>query len=268
LFPQRGRLVAVDCFARTFCGAVDVQGNAVTFDGTAWSKPRHLIPAGHFEDVACPTASTCFAVGGTATDGYAVRFTAGHAAVPRRVGNAALASIDCVSMEFCLAGDWAGRVARFDGSSWHRPNAVTPGSYVIGSISCASVTFCAAATGAGVRFFDGHSWTGGGPGPAASDISCSSPAFCAAPDVFGEMYLYRDGVWGDPVYIGCCGAAEVACTSASFCATAARGSTAATFNGSTWTREPAHPADAISCPSRHFCIGVDGEGRYTQGTSG
>jgi hypothetical protein len=114
-------------------------------------------------------------------------------------------------------------VVTFDGTSWSKPSAVDPGSY-LQAVSCASASFCvaidrkgnaftcpasnfcAAVDGAGgnVVTFDGTSWTtpvtldskaaSSVSGPVLvflMSVSCLSAQFCVAGDSTGDAFVRR-----------------------------------------------------------------------------
>jgi hypothetical protein len=61
-----GDLQAISCTSSHFCAAVDLSGNAVTYNGATWSSPSYVDPAVHasygLTGVSCPLASFCAAV--------------------------------------------------------------------------------------------------------------------------------------------------------------------------------------------------------------
>ncbi len=72
-----GGLDAVSCPTVAFCVAADVSGSVVTWNGTAWSSPRRVLPAsteytGDPTSVSCPDAQFCMVLDG---DGDYTTFT-------------------------------------------------------------------------------------------------------------------------------------------------------------------------------------------------
>jgi hypothetical protein len=64
-----GDLDAVSCPTVTFCVAADTSGSVATWNGTAWSLPRHVLPApteytGDPSSVSCPDAQFCMVLDG------------------------------------------------------------------------------------------------------------------------------------------------------------------------------------------------------------
>ncbi len=60
--PTTGGLSGLSCPSATFCVALDLNGNAFTFDGTRWSRPRHIDPTGFPAAVDCLSDTFCLAV--------------------------------------------------------------------------------------------------------------------------------------------------------------------------------------------------------------
>src|ERR1700723_2122912 len=81
------------------------------------------------------------AVGDAATPDVAAAQTGWSA--PQNVdGSNVLVSVSCASPSFCVAGDNAGDVLTYDGSSWSAPDQISEGGPL--NVSCATATFCAA----------------------------------------------------------------------------------------------------------------------------
>lgn len=53
-------VVAVSCASSLFCAAVDLDGNALTYNGSSWSAPD-MINEGDLFAVSCPSATFCVA---------------------------------------------------------------------------------------------------------------------------------------------------------------------------------------------------------------
>jgi hypothetical protein len=55
--------ILVDCLSASFCIAVDIGGNALTYDGNSWSSPAPVPgESAGFTGISCATASFCMAV--------------------------------------------------------------------------------------------------------------------------------------------------------------------------------------------------------------
>jgi hypothetical protein len=104
-------------------------------------------------------------------------------------------------------------VFTFNGTSWSKPSAIAPGSY-LQAVSCASARFCVALDRKGDALtFDGSSWsmpvnafpdglTMGEGGVSWPIVSCPARNFCAAVDGAGGNVVTFDGSrWSAPVNI-------------------------------------------------------------------
>jgi hypothetical protein len=72
-----GGLDAIACPTATFCVAADANGSVITWDGTAWSPPRRVLPppteyTGDPTSLSCPDAQFCMVLDG---DGDYTTFT-------------------------------------------------------------------------------------------------------------------------------------------------------------------------------------------------
>src|SRR5579863_8156919 len=71
---------SVSCAAASsFCVAVDYEGSALTYNGTAWSLPANIDPAGHLTAVSCFSASFCAAADGF---GHVLTYQGSHWSAP------------------------------------------------------------------------------------------------------------------------------------------------------------------------------------------
>ena len=165
-------------------------------------------PTGTLSDLACPSATSCFAVGDYQN------LTGGHQlaeqwdgtnwsvmAMPPSSGyrNDYFGGIACPSANSCLAvgGRTQGtQTAKWDGSTWSfAPPAVPDNSSAVffGSVACVTDTSCFAVgstdtatslAAAVVESWDGTRWSIA-PGPTEYDsfltrVTCTSPTFCIA----------------------------------------------------------------------------------------
>jgi hypothetical protein len=266
-----GQLNSLSCASPSFCVAVDLGGNALTFNGRSWSKPVRIDPEVSFG----PIGSS---------------------------GPAGL-SVSCPVRTFCVAVDEHGRALTYSGHSWGAPALIDDGAknpelesvtgqptYVgLRDISCPSASFCIAVDDSGRTLtYAGRLWgaplspsPSGGGGP----VSCASPVFCARAYA-NDVQVYRGGSWGAPEEVVATTPRssergtfdDVSCPSPSFCAAvghASGGSTLvgdvggpATYNGHSWSRMrfldatgPFKGRMAVSCPTPSFCVATDGDGK-------
>lgn len=222
LFSQNGlSLVGVGCESTTLCIAGGLQApeasnpddpddqftpnQAVIFTsedgGSTWTQATIPENVAAVTAVACPTATTCIAVGSNvlvSTDGGQTWVIA-----PVKGGMGQLLSISCASATICVAVGPSGAgefnpnapgdaVETTDGGSTFQAVTLPSGSSSIFEVSCGSATSCIGAgateTGASAPVFisstDGGSiWSNATPPPkftAVSGLSCPALGPCVA----------------------------------------------------------------------------------------
>ncbi len=260
--PPQGDLSAVSCPSMTFCAAVDIHGNVLTWDGDVWTAPAPVDPDGKgLTDVSCSSDTFCVAVD---TAGDAVRWNGEVWSAPQRVApEGLLVDVDCPSDSFCLALDQRGAVASYDGHTWTA--AVVIGAGGVSALDCATASFCAAVDPVGRAFvYDGGRWSGpsfvSGDAFTAMSISCPELAACVAVNVAGNAVTYDGNGWSapQPTHLAA-GPVTVSCAGATFCLATDGASSSSVFDGS-WG--PATPAPTerglapLSCASETFCMAV------------
>jgi hypothetical protein len=206
-------VTSVSCPTASFCAAVDVDGDALTFSESAWSSPTFVdkqtvygnpTQAGSPNSVSCPSASFCVAVD---DHGNALTFNGSSWSAPTSIdvdnGDSTLSeltSVSCASASFCVAVDSGANALTFNGSSWSAPSPVERGRGELTSVSCISASFCAAAGGLPATF-DGRRWATynepNGDAQGGVGVSCGSSSFCVAVpggDGFnGQFSMYGTG---------------------------------------------------------------------------
>ena len=181
----------VSCPARDRCVAVG-NGQAVTFNGSRWLRPRGVRGVGilGFTAISCSSAQRCVAV--TAA-GQAVRLRGQTWSRPATISaDSLLVTVSCASSDFCLASDDSGSSWRFSGTKWVTLTSEnTPG---VGQFSCSAVGFCGAnAFSTGVDFYVDGRWIFRSSGLAAVEgyitaVSCFRTTFCAVTDTGGDAF--------------------------------------------------------------------------------
>jgi hypothetical protein len=278
---QAGNFRSVSCPTATFCMAVDESGNnALTWNGTSWSRPASIDPGGdrvELTSVSCPTTSFCVAVDtlGRILSWNGRRWSAPRAADPHGAG---LESVSCPTARFCVAVDGNGNGLTWNGWSWSRPRRIDDSGAGVQSVSCASARFCAAGDWNGnVVTFNGKSWsrpklvdptntamtTGGGIG----SMACPTSKFCVGVDWEGGSVTFNGRGWKRNTHFdpdGAEGLMEVSCRSAKFCM-AVDGGDDLIWNGKTWTSanlidETGDGIEDVSCGSATSCMVVDWNG--------
>ncbi|MFC6705042.1 hypothetical protein [Flexivirga alba] len=280
--PSRGGINVVSCPTATFCAAVDANGNALTSSGSAWAKPTQIdppaessgSPASGSLTASCASATFCLAV--DAVTGGSFTYNGTKWSSSRSTGDsAAIRAVSCPTSTFCAAGDDAGNVLTWSGSSWSAPKSIDAAGNGLTSVSCSSSKFCAAVDRDGNALtFNGSSWSApksvDGAGNGLTSVSCPAGTFCAAVDWGGNALTYNGSTWSAPTSIDPTGGhlTSVSCASGSFCAAVDWDGNAASFNGSSWTApQPVTtaPLVSVSCPTSTHCVAVDDDGNAVTG---
>jgi hypothetical protein len=236
---QGGTLSGVACTSASACTTVGEYetsrtnfslGFSVTlaerWNGTSWSiqpTPNHVVARySELNDVACPSAAACFAVGDYDTgaveaplaerwDGTA--WSIQTIATPRHVASSILNGIACIDTTACIAvGSTqdasysnATLVERWDGTAWTIQATPNPGQGgELSGVACTSSTACTAVgsftNSAGkvkslAERWDGAAWTiQPTPNPSGVDVSalsgvaCTSATACTAVGDYGNGF--------------------------------------------------------------------------------
>ncbi len=281
-----GPPVSLSCRTMRFCVEIDGDGNARTFNGSAWSAPTNLVEpdlAPCPEDcgstgplvVQCPTVAFCMAVtlsGQSFIDDDGVWH---KGALWSRKGGPA-PWLSCTSPTFCMAinrsltytpgstgGGPESYASVFNGSRWSKPVGV-PLRWV-GGVSCVRSRFCVATDGSGnVSEWSGASWSAPvavdtGSRLPGLDLSCGAVGHCVAVNELGAVFVLRAGVWSSQgSTIG--GPAALSCATATFCVEASDGGAFRTLHGDVWSAPVQLSSSerplALSCPVANSCIEV------------
>ena len=199
-----------------------------------------------------------------------MRWSAPSAPVPVLLG---FISSSCVSVAFCEALTYDGRVFTYDGQRWSYQSDL-PGSQ-FEAISCASIDFCAAVNGMGTAFiYSAARWSAPVTIPGHQEmfsVSCVSTTFCMAVSHESDYAVIYNGTsWAEsPYYMS--GETPhvftVTCASAASCF-AGNGS-ASIFHyrgvGSGWSENVVAGASTqivdLSCSRTGLCAATDMQGR-------
>jgi hypothetical protein len=219
----------VSCPSASFCVAVDINGHALTYNGSSWSAPVSIDAVGLFS-VSCPSSSFCAAV--NVINGDAVTYNGSSWSAPVSIDSSGEPDgVSCASPSFCVAVDinglaHNGRALTYNGSSWSAPVSIDPSS-------------------------------------SLTSVSCVSPSFCVAVDNRANSLTYNGSSWSAPASTGALGSSSVSCPSSSFCAVVGNGG-GVTFNGSSWSAPvrlgSSNQLRSVSCVSASFCVAVDNAG--------
>jgi hypothetical protein len=183
---------------------------------------------------------------------------------------AAVSSVSCPTVKFCVAVDGAGNaVIHKRNNTWEAPNPIDVGDGGFTSVSCVSAIFCMAVDAAGnERRYAYGTWFRAlsiDPGVAIDAISCLRGPSCVAVDAAGNVLAYDGVSWSSPDAVDAPHSlTAVSCTTATFCAAVDDNADALTFNGFTWSGptsiDPGHTVEGLSCASSSLCVAVDDNG--------
>ena len=274
--PLNG-ITALSCAGASFCVAVDLVGNAATWNGNAWGPPTAIDPNGEgLSGISCPSPTFCAAVdlAGNALTWNGQAWTAPVSIEP----DSSFTGVSCSSSSFCVAIDDNGNAVMWNGTSWSAPQSVGFPGIFLNAVSCASQQLCAVADLAGdVVFWTGSAWslpqlvdpvTGG-----LLALSCPTNTYCVGVDGVGEQTTWSQGSWSQPAPIEPSNALyAVSCASPTFCVAGDGNGNVLTSQGGVWgSKQSIDPSGgglvAISCPSASFCAAADADGYILTGTA-
>lgn len=196
------------------------------------------VAVGELKAVSCPSAASCFAVGGAtvvATTDYGASWTV--VASPPHVFD--LAALTCHSRTWCIAagsrdGDAGAVYATANGGmTWRIQPAALPGGFFL-AISCASHAVCLATGNGGAVFSTvdaGRTWSG----QSLTNVSLINGIDCVTTTVCEAVaYSGHNGVFGVALRT--------------------------TDGGQNWVEQPLPSSvpfpEAVTCPSIDVCVAV------------
>ena len=274
-------LDAVSCFSAQACEAVGFYASttgtatlslAEAWNGMSWTVQRSPDPPGvnfaSLDAVSCPAAGSCEAGGDFArteqsshlealAEGWnGTSWTLQPAAKPRGATDNSFAGVSCVSASFCEAvgtatdvlGNGISLAEGWNGTSWKIQATPSPAQVLDGQrarlngVSCVSASFCeavgfsAAGPGPGAWMWNGTSWSAQAvPGSSyLQSVSCRSADFCLAVGSNGETETWDGSTWSQqPAVPGFSQASSVSCVSATSCEAVGIGPSD-TQNAATW----------------------------------
>ena len=248
--------------------ALDSSGQALTYNGQAWTTPTPVTGASGFAGVSCASAAFCAA---TTLEGDLFTYSGGHWSKPESTGDT-LDGVSCASASFCVAVGYSesGYVFTFNGTSWAPGVEVDPG-HKLHSISCTSLGFCIAGAATNAFIYKGTEWSiaeGVDPnnksGYGLASLSCGSPSLCVAVDNAGNVVTYDGSGWLPPQAVDPgVELASASCSTSDSCAVVA-GEDVIDYAGRRWLPptviDPGRSLSALSCTSASDCMAVDDEG--------
>jgi hypothetical protein len=151
-----GSVAAISCVAGDFCVSAGPSGLSV-WNGARWSQPDTLGVVTPFTGVSCSSRDACTALdaGGQAVRWNGSAWSKPLRIEPGAPSHAALgpspSGISCATATFCVAVDGAGAAIEWEAGHWSR--RVVDAPHALTAVSCPSAAFCAATDGAGTVLF-------------------------------------------------------------------------------------------------------------------
>lgn len=267
-----GGFASVSCASTRFCAAVDVQGNALTFNGSRWSRRVNVDSDVYgFSSVSCPRSTFCFAADVT---GEGLEWNGKHWSAPRTFDpdpqSTPTPAVSCATPTFCTAVDNYGYALRWNGKSW--THTVLTDQFdnplELEDVSCPTTEFCAAVDGSGdFLTWNGSTWSSPRDVNGANEllsVDCINSTFCAA---VGDnaLTLTRHGTSWSVRVADVSGVAMggVSCVSDRFCVAGDDVGDSYVWNGARWRSDGQPSPDVgllVACRSTEFCAGVNGAG--------
>ena len=207
---RAGVLAGISCPTRSFCAAVDQNGNALTMDdGWRWSRPVTLDPiAGVLSSVSCASPRFCAAVD---DNGYAFEWngrswsTTAYSVTSPADRTAPLTSVACPTARFCVAVDGDGQAVTWNGVRWSAPAAIDPRGAGLTSVACVASWSCVATDAhGGIVSWNGTRWSdpvAADPSGGLTSVSCAAKSACAAVDSRGHAVTWNGSRWSAPALI-------------------------------------------------------------------
>jgi len=212
------RINTVSCPTTTFCAAGDDNGDAILYDGSAWSAPTSVFPASDMgiQALSCATPSFCMAVsylGGYSTFNGTTWST--PALPPSSVGNG-LWGVSCPTATWCMAEtDDFGDLGLWQSGTWSKSGPGFSLGQSSSPVSCVALThtYCVYVNNEDQSaYYNGTSWPKtataiAGSAANAGAVSCTGPdsspeaipinplPFCEAVDSGGFAFAFNGVTW-------------------------------------------------------------------------
>jgi hypothetical protein len=186
----------VSCVTASYCVAVAWLGQVYTFDGTSWQQTATLDEPHALSGVSCESETFCVAIGSRYTFAFDGTTWVRELIEPIK-RTVHLSSVSCVSANFCLVADQAGRVWTYDGNEWSAPAwAMSKGGYHLAA--CANAHLCVMVTIHGFASeYDGATWSTRHqlqtPFRYTYGVACGPGTFCTAVDYYNGYAISYTG---------------------------------------------------------------------------
>jgi photosystem II stability/assembly factor-like uncharacterized protein len=263
-FRPRLRLVVVAVVVAASLAALPLVASAVQTDG--WATQTSGTTSDLYS-IACPSSTTCFAVGA----GGAIRATTDGTTWSAQTSPTTqlLYNISCVDTTHCYASGAAGTIiATSNGSTWATQTSNTTSALY--GIACSSTTTCAAVGAGGViraTNNSGGTWNTltSGVGHDLYSISCASSTNCVVVGDLGQIDVTTNGTSWTSHMTGSALLHDVWCTSTTDCvAVGVSGTIVTTTNdGTSWTSRTSGTSSTlytVSCVSATVCFASGASG--------
>ncbi len=249
-----------------------MQSGAST-DPWTWQNP---LPQGNnLQNVSCPSATLCKAVGGGGTVLSWDGLTWSIEAVPTTQG---LNGISCATTNACKAVGGGGTILSWDGAVWSLDSNAD--STTLNDVSCVSATSCKAVGGGGtIRSWDGMTWSGevSGTTNALAGVACPTANFCKAVGHdgvhvdSGATYSWNGSAWSQDTLATTNQLYDVSCSSPTQCKAVGLFGAIVSWDGANWTADttPFSTLYGVACVSGVSCKiwGVSGIAGSWNGTT-
>ncbi len=141
-----GSVSSISCVSASFC--MSVSGGISQWNGSQWTQPNPFTSTSSLSGVSCASATFCTAVdqSGQALQwngqawSTAVRIETGPATATS--SGPALTGVSCPTATFCAAVDNSGGVLEWSNGTWTRTDV--DGSEALSAVSCPTASYCVA----------------------------------------------------------------------------------------------------------------------------
>jgi hypothetical protein len=137
----------ISCTSPSFC--IAVEGGPSVWNGHTWTQPSDADPQGQLNAVSCASTTFCMAVDSAGNaliwNGSAFSAPTSVAQEPPLSGSDAsgLTGVSCPASTSCRAVDSLGRVFGFNGTQWSAGEQIDSG-HALTAVSCPTVSYCVA----------------------------------------------------------------------------------------------------------------------------